>query len=204
MAPQVKLVYFDARGRAELLRLILHQSGVKFEDQRVTFADWPALKPKMPFSSLPFLEIDGKAYNESMCLCRFAARRHNLIGKTDVDALYVDQILTQSDELRTKQIKIKFNKDEAEKATLAKAYAEEQLPQFLGNMEKRLKDNKTGFFIGSAITMAELAIYDITENDLKENAKLLDKYPMLAAVRKTVESQPNLKDYLKNRKDTPM
>ncbi|KAK3790057.1 hypothetical protein RRG08_038754 [Elysia crispata] len=202
MAPQVKLVYFDGRGRAELLRLILHQAGVKFEDVRVAFADWPAMKPKSPFGSLPYLEIDGKAFNESLCLARFAARRHDLIGKTDIDALNIDQILAQADELRQKQFKI--GKEESEKAELQKQYVEEQLPAFLAKMNKMLEENKSGFFIGSALTMAELIMYDITENDVKANPNVLDKYPKIAAMRKMVESQPKLKDYLKNRKDTPM
>ena len=47
-------------------------------------------------------------------------------------------------------------------------------------------------------------MYDITENDVKANPNVLDKYPKIAAMRKMVESQPKLKDYLKNRKDTPM
>lgn len=205
MAPQVKLVYFDGRGRAELLRLILHQGGVKFEDVRIAFADWPAIKPKTPFGSLPYLEIDGKAYNESLCLVRFAARRHDLIGKTDIDALHADQVLAQCDELRQKMIRIKFDSvcTEDQKKELQKKLVEEQLPAFLAKMNKQLEDNK-GFLVGGAITMADLALYDITENPVREDPKALNKFPKIEALRKMVESLPNLKDYLKNRKDTPM
>ncbi|GFS26897.1 glutathione S-transferase [Elysia marginata] len=206
MAPQVKLVYFDARGRAELLRLILHQSGVKFEDVRIAFADWPTTKPKLPFDAVPYLEIDGKAFNESLCLARFAARRHGLIGKTDIDALHADQVLAQTDDLRQRMIRIKFDSvcTEDQKKELKKKFEEEQLPAYLDKMNKQLEANKSGFFVGDALTMAELAVYDITENPVKENPKVLDKYPKIAAMRKMVESLPNLKDYLKNRKDTPM
>ena len=42
---KIKLIYFNARGRAELSRLILAQAGVEFEDLRITKEEWPAMKP---------------------------------------------------------------------------------------------------------------------------------------------------------------
>ncbi len=41
---QLKLNYFDAKGRAELSRLILAQSGTAYDDHRINFSDWPNLK----------------------------------------------------------------------------------------------------------------------------------------------------------------
>ena len=41
----VKLVYFPVRGRGELLRLLLHAAGVDYEEEAVTFEEWPARKP---------------------------------------------------------------------------------------------------------------------------------------------------------------
>ncbi len=41
---QLKLNYFDAKGRAELSRLILAQSGKTYEDNRFGFGEWPAIK----------------------------------------------------------------------------------------------------------------------------------------------------------------
>ena len=40
----MKLIYFNGKGRAEPARLILAQAGVDYEDHRIEFADWPALK----------------------------------------------------------------------------------------------------------------------------------------------------------------
>ena len=42
---KMKLIYFNARGRAELARLILAQAGIQYEDKRIERADWPKLKP---------------------------------------------------------------------------------------------------------------------------------------------------------------
>jgi hypothetical protein len=39
-----KLSYFDLRGRAEIIRLIFAASGVKYDDNRISFDNWPELK----------------------------------------------------------------------------------------------------------------------------------------------------------------
>lgn len=43
--------------KAEPSRLMLGMAKIPFEDKLVTFADWPALKPKTPFGQLPFMEV---------------------------------------------------------------------------------------------------------------------------------------------------
>ena len=46
---KVKLTYFNGRGRAEVARLILSIAGEEFEDNRIEFSDWEALKPRKLF-----------------------------------------------------------------------------------------------------------------------------------------------------------
>ena len=41
----LKLTYFNAKGRAEVARLILAQAGIEYEDNRIERDAWPALKP---------------------------------------------------------------------------------------------------------------------------------------------------------------
>ena len=40
-----RLVYFDAMGKAEVIRMILAFKNVDFEDERLTFDEWNCLKP---------------------------------------------------------------------------------------------------------------------------------------------------------------
>ena len=42
---KLKLVYFNARGRGELARLIAAYGKLDFEDVRVDFHEWSSLKP---------------------------------------------------------------------------------------------------------------------------------------------------------------
>ena len=42
--PSYKLIYFNARGRAEHIRYILAYAGVDYVDERVPKERWPELK----------------------------------------------------------------------------------------------------------------------------------------------------------------
>ena len=43
--PKYQLIYFNVRGRAEILRLLFAEAGVEYEDTRIEFDKWPAMKP---------------------------------------------------------------------------------------------------------------------------------------------------------------
>lgn len=43
-APAYKLTYFDGKGRGEVIRMAFVLGGVKFQDERISFQEWPALK----------------------------------------------------------------------------------------------------------------------------------------------------------------
>jgi len=59
MTPKIKLTYFNIEGAAEPVRLALVLSGTEYEDDRVAFADWKELKPKVPHGQLPVMMIDN-------------------------------------------------------------------------------------------------------------------------------------------------
>lgn len=45
--PKYVLTYFNIRGRAEPTRLVFKVAGVEFEDRRLTFEEWGAMKENM-------------------------------------------------------------------------------------------------------------------------------------------------------------
>ena len=55
-----KLVYFNAKGRAEIIRWLFAVGGQAYEDFRFEREDWPKYKLDAPFGQAPYLEIhDG-------------------------------------------------------------------------------------------------------------------------------------------------
>lgn len=72
---QPKLTYFNLRGRAETIRLILRAMKVEFDDHRVASSEpWSELKPQLPFGRLPVYEAAGIYIPESHAISRHLAR----------------------------------------------------------------------------------------------------------------------------------
>lgn len=51
------LLYFPLRARAEALRMLFRHAKVPFVNEVVPFSEWPALKPNVPQSELPQLQL---------------------------------------------------------------------------------------------------------------------------------------------------
>ncbi len=83
-----KLIYFDAPvSRGEECRLALHLAGIDFEDVRIKPADWPAMKERMPYGSLPVLELPGgPALGHSNAIMVLIGRRHGLHPADDFES----------------------------------------------------------------------------------------------------------------------
>ncbi|XP_046575234.1 probable glutathione S-transferase 7 [Haliotis rubra] len=201
--PQYKLIYFDFRGRGELSRLLFVLAGQEYEDVRIKMKDWPAQKGKYVFGRLPVLEVDGKQYGQSMAIANFLARRFGLHGKTDVEILEVDQVNGIVADILAVLVPVFLEKDEAKKAELAKENNETNIPKFLGFLETVLKNNNTGFFVGSKIGYADVAVFDVLDaaGALKG---LVDGFPLVKANVEKVKSNARIAQYLAKRPQTPM
>jgi len=57
------LTYFGVYARAEPIRMLLNHARVDFEDRRISFEEWGALKSQMPAGQIPVWEENGKIYN---------------------------------------------------------------------------------------------------------------------------------------------
>jgi hypothetical protein len=60
-----ELTYFDLPARAEALRVVLHASGINFKDNRLSFADWPPIKPTTLLGEIPNLRIGNEVFCQS-------------------------------------------------------------------------------------------------------------------------------------------
>ncbi|XP_050413655.1 probable glutathione S-transferase 6 [Patella vulgata] len=202
MLPTYKLVYFDARGKAELSRLCFAAAGVKFEDERVTREEWPALKPAMPFGQLPVLDINGKLFGQSSAIEKYLAREFALYGKTSLEALEIDEIIGLGRDYADLVIAWYKESDETKKAQLGTKLLQENLPKFLKALESKLTNNVRGYLVGNQMTLADLAIYDMLENNFRKTPELLQNYPKVIGHRNRIASSQKISTYLKNRKET--
>ena len=73
-----RLTYFPLRGRAEAIRLVLEYVGATYEDKKVSFEEWGAIKPTLPFGQIPFYEDEDVKIPQSMAIVRHLGRKYSL------------------------------------------------------------------------------------------------------------------------------
>jgi len=202
--PNYKLTYWNGRGRGELIRLVFHAAGVKFEDVRVDKEQWTTLKPTTPFGQMPVLEIDGVKLCQSNTIARYVAKTHHLAGKTELEHAQADMIVDCLEDSIKPIVSLFFEQDETKKAEIKKKFNDEQLPGYLGLLEKILIANHGGdhFFVGSHLTWADLAFVNFIgwgSYAGVDEAHVLDKFPKLKALKEKVEKEPKVAAYLASR-----
>uniref|UniRef100_A0A0B6ZHZ8 Glutathione transferase n=1 Tax=Arion vulgaris TaxID=1028688 RepID=A0A0B6ZHZ8_9EUPU len=198
---KVKLTYFNFNGRAEIIRLVLTFAGKAFEDNRVSQEEWQKIKPTSPFGQLPFVEIDGEVFGQSLAIAQYFARVHNLYGKTNLDGLRIDQISQLIEDYIQQVVKVFHESDEAKKAEIVTKVKTEEAPKYIGYLEKILEKNGGEHLVGNSYTLVDLAAYDLGTGFLKTYTEdALEKAPLLRALIEKVGSNEKIRTYTESHK----
>jgi glutathione S-transferase len=201
MAPQIKLIYFDGRGRAEAARYILAQADVKYEDKRVTHETWPSLKPSIPLGQLPAMEVDGKILGQSKAICRYLAKQFKLTGKDDWESALCDAYVDCVDDV-TQNLRPWFmEKDVEKKKAIWEKFAEDNYKPFLARIENILKENGTGYMVGKDLTWADLYVFDCLSNVQYRfpEEKYIAPHAKVSEFYKKIETLPKIKTWIEKR-----
>ncbi|GAC1353218.1 MAG: hypothetical protein NVS3B20_27150 [Polyangiales bacterium] len=156
---QTKLTYFDApMSRGEECRLALHVAGVPFEDVRIQREEWPALKPKTPFGSLPILEMPGRpVLAQSNAILVLIGRLHGLHPKDDYEAARHEAMMQHVEDLRAHVSPTMRIKDGGEKKRAREELAATFLPAWGSFAEKQIGEGP--FFGGAALQVVDLKVH---------------------------------------------
>ncbi|CAG5117475.1 unnamed protein product [Candidula unifasciata] len=200
MAPQnMKLIYFDGRGRAEVSRLILALAG----QERTIYRFILLSLSGTPFGQLPVIEIDGKLFGQSIAIATYLAREFGFYGQSNLDGLLIDQAVQLGMDLLRVGFGAFMESDETKKAELTKTLKEVEVPKFYGFFEKLLKESGTGYFVGNSLTLADIFVRDVEYNISSRDVATADGFPLLQDLIKKVDTNERIKAYLATRKDTP-
>ncbi|KAL7059208.1 hypothetical protein AAHC03_013756 [Spirometra sp. Aus1] len=201
----LKLMYFNIRGRGELIRSILYAAGKQFTDQRIDLRDWLALKPKMPFGQVPVLEVTPPSGNtilltESLAIARLLARAFKMYGSSPMDIYYIERILSVNAVVANDVYSLMLKKASDVHLHLKDAYITEKLDSILEFM----KEMNGPFIGGNSVTIADLDLlilqdlvdraYPNLKHDVKER---------LVTLRNNVfREKPGLERYYRSRPQT--
>ncbi len=204
--PKLKLIYFDFHGgRGEPARLALHIGGVEFEDQRVVFADWPAIKPQMPYQVLPVLEVDGKLLAQSNSINRFFGKLAGLYPGDPWQAGLCDEIMDAVEDSTQLLVATFSIESENEKKAARQALVDGALRSSFEQLQTRLEQSGRKYFSDSRLTVADLKVFGWIK-DLKSGnfdhipTDLPDRVaPLLMEHFERVNTHPKIVEYYASR-----
>jgi len=204
------LIYFAARGRAELIRLVLAEAGVDYREHHVGKGtppvdgrptDFAALKKSgdLPFEAVPVWEEPGGfRLAQSLAIANHIARTHGLGGRTPLEVARCDEWLGAFDDVRMEMRRLVSTPPDGRAALRAELRAT-ILPRWLGYLDRQLGRNQggAGFAVGTGLSIADLALWYLLEL-IRDNGfgEALDRHPALLAFAGRIASRPRLATWI--------
>jgi glutathione S-transferase len=191
-----RLSYFEMRGRAEAIRILLHATGTAFEDHRVVSGDeWGDLQPQLPFGGLPVLETCGVVVCESHAILRYlgktlAPATIGNLGHAELDAAH-DAIASSQEDLW------RFNWVENYYEHL-ESYAEATLQPRLERLAAWFGRTRAGSveWFGSQFSHVDCVAFCYLDEIDAFFPGVLAEFEELAGLRSRVASLPGVAEYL--------
>jgi len=197
---RLTLTYFDARGRAEQIRLLLAECGNnQYTDTRIKSDKWSELKPNTPMGCLPVLEHNGKLIGESMAQMVYLAKYYDRWPNKIEGEAQALMIMGAAEDLR-KDLGAAIFAIDVEKSTKTEKLFE-QLRSKLPYLEKQLE--RDGYFTSGRITAADIAVWDALDQIVefsKKTDSIIKDFKGIDSWRRRVAEQPNIAAYLQKRK----
>ena len=202
----LKLTYFDIDGaRGEAARIALSIGGIPFEDDRVTFQDWPRRKPETPFGALPVLDADGKILAQSNTINRYVGKLADLYPSDPWQAALCDEAMDAVEDIGT-QIERTFDMPDDEKKRRREALVSGPIALFLSRLAQRLAANGGRYFADNRLTVADLKVFLWVRHLRSGNldhvpTDLIDRVaPELVAHFSRINEDPGVKAYYARRR----
>ncbi|RXN08538.1 glutathione S-transferase Mu 3-like protein [Labeo rohita] len=165
----MKLAYWDIRGLAQPIRLLLEYTGTKYEEKFYSCGEapnydrscWLNEKEKlgMDFPNLPYLEDGDTKVVQSNAIMRYIARKHNLCGETEEEQTRVDILENQAMDFRNGFVQLCY---------------------------------------GDFITFVDFIMYELLDQHRMFDAACLDDYKNLRCFLDRFESLEKIAEYMKS------
>uniref|UniRef100_A0A2P2I1R4 glutathione transferase n=1 Tax=Hirondellea gigas TaxID=1518452 RepID=A0A2P2I1R4_9CRUS len=198
MAPL--LAYWDIRGLAQPIRLLLEYTNTKFTDKYYVCGEAPGYDKScwfdvkstlgFDFPNLPYYTDGDLKLTESGAIIRHIARKHDLCGKTEEERCRVDMLAYIIESFRSTFVRLCYGQgfDEAKLNYL------EGLDAKLKSFVDFLGDRK--WFAGDDITYPDFIVFEIFDQHLIMESDCLKKFPTLEQFHQRFLELPAIKAYL--------
>jgi glutathione S-transferase len=189
------ITYFDVRGRAEVIRLLLEEVGVPYREQRVSVEQWPQLKPTLPFGQLPCYDEGPLRIFQSHAIYRHLARKHDLYGRDEAERVRCDVVEEAFVDAQNDLGGFFWKPDFAAKRA---EYEAQHLPQLLARLQTLLLENRdgAGFWCGEQLSYVDFLAWHFLDYVRPFSLATLQQFAVLYAFKQRIESRPRVAAYL--------
>ncbi|XP_045672988.1 glutathione S-transferase Mu 1-like [Phyllostomus hastatus] len=201
------LGYWDIRGLAHAIRLLLEYTDSSYEEKRYPMGDAPdfdrsqwlneKFKLGLDFPNLPYLIDGAHKVTQSNAILRYIARKHNLCGETEEEKIRMDILENEIMDIRMHQGRICYSPDfEKLKPEYLKVLPEKVklFSQFLG---------KRAWWAGDKLTYVDFLAYDMLDVLRRFEPKCLDAFPNLKDFLVRFEGLKKISAYMKSSRFLP-
>lgn len=196
------LHYFKGRGRAETTRWMLAANKIDFQNIAIETPEaLAALRAtgKLPFDQMPLLELDDQNLSQSSAMIRYLARRGDLYGDNDTDALWCDMIAGVAADFAETAIQAAFQP----KPEIAIASQQARFAKFGPRFEARLSSNGGAFCVGNRLSFADVVLAEALSSYLEWLPGLLSDTPQLNDLYNRVSEHDGIASYLRSEQRYP-
>ncbi|KAJ8040549.1 Glutathione S-transferase P [Holothuria leucospilota] len=209
----VTVHYFDIRGRAEAIRLILEDTGISYNQELFTGETWPGAKKKgiesgiYTFGQVPAIVTDsGFSLVQSQAIVHYIGRATGL--DCDCQDVHLCEILAAgAEDFRSKLSRIIYDPNLS--VDMRDDYLQNVAPVWLNHFEKlapQIRDEETSFFVGGRITWVDYIIFDLLDGQVEFGrvdvgrplVDVLDPYPKLNSFYNRFRTREKIAAYLKS------
>ncbi|KAB5567414.1 hypothetical protein PHYPO_G00232460 [Pangasianodon hypophthalmus] len=197
----MKLAYWDIRGLAQPIRLLLEYTGTEWEDKFYSCGEAPNYDKscwfdekatlKMDFPNLPYLEDGERKIVQSNAILRYIARKHNLCGETEDEKIRVDIMENQAMDFRNGFVMLCYLDFDNKKQGYLDA-----LPGILKQFSDFLGERK--WFAGDKITFVDFIMYELLDQHRMFEPKCLDNFKNLRDFLDRFEALEKISAYMKS------
>ena len=221
-----KLLYFDAKGAAEVCRILLKVGKIDFDDSRFPIAfkpeggidanEYNEAKARGDFvanlNRIPILQIDDVQIGQSKAIERYIAKKCNLMGSNDEESALIDCIAEHVRDIKERFVKViseagKIRSPERAAAT-KKWLTDGEYGQWLAKQEASLPyhpHHTKDYAVGNRLTYADISIWHLVcefYEDREASKATAKKYKRVDKIANMVGDNPDIKKWLTERPQT--
>jgi len=159
------LIYFGIEGRGGAIRNMCAIGNVPYEDQLVTFEEWPEMKKTIEYGQLPVIRVGKVEMNQSMDILRYVSKLAGLYPEDPIQALQVDSLCTTIEEVFSNTLyKTMFSKRPKEVIIKERDALldpkDGELALFLQKLDLRIGFGMSGFLFEFGLSAADLRLFE--------------------------------------------